>query len=264
MFSSPLPSTQLTVPQSPTSLQNDIVDQIYDNTKITGDSDKKCSKNINRSRKSNNPESEFGFFTESRTIHITFSLESRNRTSFDDRRCRYNCCQFSVFVPFFKKDAKMKVMPFAAVLSCVILIFPLMNIANGQVVAETSVEPLPDPINKKPSSPSQHELYLVIAGRAPHTETPIPPSSTLEICPSDYPTGFSIRCMAGKTRVVYWRVDGKPFKREYQPPYYLSGNWRDRVRPYNRLDGMTKGSSMRVSCRKMKGQNVWVNLVKSC
>lgn len=158
----------------------------------------------------------------------------------------------------------MKIISFAAIISCVILLFALISIGNGQAVAEISVGPLADPINKKPKTPFQHELYLVTAGSAPQTETPIASSSTLEICPSDYPTGFSIRCIAGNTRAVYWRVDGKPFKREYHAPYYLSGNWRDRVRPYKGLEDMDKGSSMRVSCRVMRGQNVWVNLVKSC
>lgn len=158
----------------------------------------------------------------------------------------------------------MKIISFSALLSSIVILLSLNSIGNGTLVPETSVEPLPDPINQRPSPPSQHELYFVIAGRPPHHETPIASSSTLEICPRDYPNGFSIRCMVAKTRVVYWRVDGKPFKREYHAPYYLGGNWRQRVRPYKGLDDMAKGSSMRVSCRVRRGRNVWVNLVKSC
>lgn len=152
------------------------------------------------------------------------------------------------------------------------LLFSVLSaIAYAQI--EPSMPPgmTPDPLpsstpsmTPKPMRPSIPKLYLSTAGRPPFTELMITPFRRLNVCPSEYKSGFSIRCEVANAGTVFWRVRGQLYKKEYFAPYYLSGNWRTQVGPFKGLDNLPRGARLRVACRVLTRKPVWVDLIKSC
>lgn len=131
------------------------------------------------------------------------------------------------------------------------------------VAQEPSIAPPVDPI---PDSVTIPKLYLSNAGPAPYSEMEITPFTQLDICPANYPKGFSIRChvafpQSSRRKTVFWRINDQLFKKEYYSPYYLAGDWRDGVGAFK---GLESASRVRVTCRVLSRTPVWVDLVKLC
>lgn len=140
--------------------------------------------------------------------------------------------------------------------------FALAQIEPSMVPTMTP-DPLPSVVSV-PTRPSIPKLYLSTAGMPPFTEIMITPFRRLNVCPSEYSSGFSIRCEVANAGTVFWKVRGQLHKKEYFAPYYLSGNWRTQVGPYKGLDNMPRGARLRVACNVATRKPVWVDLIKSC
>lgn len=131
------------------------------------------------------------------------------------------------------------------------------------VAQEPSIAPPADPV---PDSVTIPKLYLSTAGLAPYNESAIIPFTQLNICPTNFPNGFSIRCdvafpTAFRRKTVFWRVNGQLSKKEYHSPYYLAGDWRNGVGSFK---GLESASRVRVTCRVLTRKPVWIDLVKFC
>lgn len=137
--------------------------------------------------------------------------------------------------------------------ACLILFVSLYCITHAQV---STPEPEPEPL--RPTIP---KLFLSTAGSPPFTENSLTPFRSYDICPDDYETGFSIRCEVENAKTVFWRVNGVLFKKEYFAPYYLSGNWKDRIGAYKGLEVFDR---IRVACRVPTRKPVWVDIIKKC
>lgn len=139
----------------------------------------------------------------------------------------------------------------------------LISHVSAVVIPDASSEPIRDPIpTSKPSS--MPRLFLSMAGKSPVNEDQVKPFIEYHICPSDYTSGFSVRCEVRDADTVFWRVGGKLFKKEFHAPYYLNGSWRDLVKSYHGMDGLDNGGRVRISCHAPSRPHVWVDLVKSC
>lgn len=83
-------------------------------------------------------------------------------------------------------------------------------------------------------------MYLARAGKLPwalKSETQLEPSAQLNICPTDFKRGFTIRCEPtypfenDRQRVDFY-VNGKYHRNQVVVPYYLNGNTERKVRAY--------------------------------
>lgn len=103
----------------------------------------------------------------------------------------------------------------AYILLSILVLIPF-SIAAPAVSPEPQVDPL------FPAT-----LYVVSAGdgaRGPQLQ------DGSNICPDDYPIGFSILCeTAGPVRKVNFFVDGEFVKTEYRVPYYIAGDYESTV-----------------------------------
>ena len=124
------------------------------------------------------------------------------------------------------------------------------------------------PVDPMPTPTPAVRLYLSTAGSAPQVEFPLTSYERTHICPSKYKSGFTLRCdvslLTRGAGVVLWRVRGVSFREEYFAPYFLAGNWKDRVGSFDGMDEVAKGGKFRVACQVKGKRNVWVELVKSC
>lgn len=156
----------------------------------------------------------------------------------------------------FSTSFQRSLVAFTLLLCC--LTFTSHTSAMG--IPEPSSEPIPDPM--PPTTKLQ--LFLSEAGKLPLSENPITPFKQHPICPTDYPSGFTVRCEVSNAEKVLWRVRGQLFKTEYHAPYYLNGNWRDRVTAFSGIDALKKGQRVRIACLVPSQPIAWVYLIKSC
>lgn len=149
-----------------------------------------------------------------------------------------------------------------------LLVLLLCVLQLVQTLAQSSPEPsLLDPISLPSPLPRSTEptMHISTAGRPPFRSFAVPSYTTVFLCPSrDYPTGFSVRCDLPEDggRTVFWRVNDDLFKKEHHAPYFISGNWRDRIAPFSRLDDGPR--KLRITCKISKKKGVWINLVRRC
>lgn len=113
-----------------------------------------------------------------------------------------------------------------------------------------------------PLRPTIPELYFSTAGNFPLTETKLVPFTTFNVCATDYPYGWTLRCETTTPTSVVFRVMGKIYKKEFFPPYYLTGNWKENngVKSFD-MGSMTR---VRIACRVRTRKPVWIDIVKSC
>lgn len=132
----------------------------------------------------------------------------------------------------------------------------LLAVASSQ---ETTMNPSIPPMD--PVRPTIPTVYLSTAGAAPHLEVILASFTEVPICPAHYPKGFTIRCEVTGAKTVSWSVMGKPYKKEFYAPYFLAGNVRENVKPFNNLQNKDR---IRVACRVATRKPVWIDLIKSC
>lgn len=128
-----------------------------------------------------------------------------------------------------------------------------------------SPEPITvDPI--VPSRPTMPVLYLSTAGQFPLTEARLKPFTDVKICPDDFPSGWTVRCDVLSRESVIFQVMGEVYKKEYRPPYYLSGNWRNQVGDFTKEghDFISKSHRLRIACRVQTRMPVWVDFNIGC
>lgn len=139
------------------------------------------------------------------------------------------------------------------------------DIADGHHNGMASPEPsTSDPM--MPTRPTIPVLYLSSAGKLPLTESRLASFSEVRVCADDFPTGWTVRCDVVSKPSVVFRVMGQIYKKEYRAPYYLSGNWRDRVGDFS-VEGaefLAKSKRLRISCRVRTRKAVWVDFVVGC
>lgn len=131
----------------------------------------------------------------------------------------------------------------------------LVAVALGQV----SPEPAADPFGTT--------LDVTTAGDNPViTIKSNVAGQVVKICPSSYPTGYSVRCNIETTTSVTWKIDGKLYKKEYFAPFFVAGNWDEqgsttsRVKPFTVLGD----KSIIISCKSLGKSEVSFTLMKSC
>lgn len=133
----------------------------------------------------------------------------------------------------------------SALLLSLLVIIPL-SVAAPAVSPEPQMDPL--------FSPS---LFVVSAGdgaRGPQLQ------DGSNICPGDYPAGFSILCVtAGSVRKVTFFVGGQFVKTEYSEPYYIAGDYKGRVGAWT-----TFPSSGVVMCSPSDGSSVSASVSFTC
>lgn len=139
-----------------------------------------------------------------------------------------------------------------------VVVLSMLAAANAQLSS-----PEPGPTDPAPMRPSYPIFFLTTAGVAPHREQRLGAFSSTKICPSDYPQGFSIRCHVRNAKRVTFRLNGKNVEKEYKAPYYLAGDFKGRVKPFDYLN-MAGKNKARISCLVATRSSVWVDLVKDC
>jgi len=189
--------------------------------------------------------------TEFVVVPQEISVLCRKATPIAFHRFIYFSIKMSFYRPMFSSSL------FLFFMSCVATTFVCAQ--------DPSFAPPIDPI---PRPATSVRLYLSTAGSAPHVEVPLISYQQTRICPSDYKSGFTLRCEVPASRsspkAVLWRVRGVSFRKEYFTPYFLAGNWKDRVGSFDGLDEVAKGGKFRVGCQVKGRRNVWVELVKTC
>lgn len=138
------------------------------------------------------------------------------------------------------------------------VIFALFFVASS---AQFTPTPGPEePVD--PIRPTIPVLYLSAAGPLPVTETRLTSFTTVKVCPANFPNGWTIRCDTVSQTSVIFRVKTKIYKKEFFPPYYIEGNWKEG----ESIPAYDMGSDVRqrIACRVRTRKPVWVDFVKEC
>lgn len=122
----------------------------------------------------------------------------------------------------------------------VILLSKSGNLSDAQLV--TSPEPIIPEMG----------LYLYTASVNPTPVMELKDGS--KICPTDYPTGFTIRCVT-KSDKVRFLVNGRLVMKEYHQPYFIAGDYKNRARAWT---DYPRSSSVTIRC---KGRDLKTNYV---
>lgn len=86
----------------------------------------------------------------------------------------------------------------------------------------------------------------------------------IEICPGDYTNGYSIRCnVQNNNKSVIFFVEYSEFNRQYKEPYFLAGDNKKRVRPFEMSKHFGR-KDVRIACRVRTRRPVWVHLIEKC
>lgn len=88
------------------------------------------------------------------------------------------------------------------------------------------------------------EFYLVSTGPDSKRIRQLSTSSIETVCPSDYPSGFSIECVTGTQKSISIRLNGKWLRSEKHAPYFVAGDVRGNPRPWKDYP-----KHARISCR---------------
>lgn len=110
--------------------------------------------------------------------------------------------------------------------------------------------------------PTIPTLFLSKPGDKPVREVALVSFTEVQVCLSDYPNGFSIRCEVTTSpgfRTVVFRVNTQIRKKQYFAPYYLAGDTAIKVRPF--YFGANR-DRLRIACRVRTRKPVWVDLIK--
>lgn len=104
--------------------------------------------------------------------------------------------------------------------------------------------------------PTDPGLYLTTAGLNSRVIRPL--TEKMVICPSDYPAGISIMCVAD-AKTASFIVNGNHVRREFRMPFYLNGDLDGRVRPWKNIP-----ESARIRCLPKKRHVMRVHVFFKC
>lgn len=153
-----------------------------------------------------------------------------------------------------------------ALMLCLLALFSNPTRAQDVDISESPEPAVTDPIAGGDTRPTIPVLFLSTAGERPLLETRLTSFSEVRVCADDFPTGWTVRCDVISIPSVLFRVNGEDYKKEYFSPYYISGNWRDRVGDFSveGADIIASSSRLRITCKVRTRLPVWVDFLIGC